>query len=128
MPLIKRWRVWASSLKQQLLALYYACSDPETPRLSRWLALTVIAYALSPIDLIPDFIPVLGYVDDLILLPVGLWLIIRTLPAHVWQRSLDKARDRPQQLLKKRWMAIVIIAVWVLIAAMLSLWLLEWLR
>lgn len=127
MPLLQRWKAWARSLKQQLLALYYACSDPDTPRLSRWLALAVIAYALSPIDLIPDFIPVLGYVDDLILLPLGLWLILRTLPAHVWQRSLEKAQNRPQQLPEKRWMALIIIAVWMLVAAMLSLWLLKWL-
>jgi uncharacterized membrane protein YkvA (DUF1232 family) len=127
MPLIQRWKAWAHSLKQQILALFYACSDPDTPRMSRWLALAVIAYALSPVDLIPDFIPVLGYLDDVILLPLGCWLIIRTLPAPVWQRSLDKARDRPHQLPKKRWVAFIIIAIWVVAAAMLSLWLLKWL-
>lgn len=126
MTFVQRWKNWAKALKQQTLALYYACRDPDTPRLSRWLAVAVIAYALSPIDLIPDFIPVLGYLDDLILLPLGCWLIIRTLPAHVWQRSLNKAREMPVTLTKKRWMAIVIILIWAVLAAIFSIWLLKW--
>lgn len=125
MSLIQHWKAWARSLKQQILALFYACSDPDTPRLSRWLALAVVAYALSPIDLIPDFIPVLGYLDDLILLPLGCWLIIRTLPAPVWQRSLDKARETPITLAKKRWMALIIILIWTVVAAIFAVWLLK---
>lgn len=126
MTLVQRWKRWAKALKHQILALYYACRDPYTPRLSRWLALAVIAYALSPIDLIPDFIPVLGYLDDLLLLPLACWFIIRTLPEAVWQRSLDKARHEPLKLAKKSWMAVVIVLIWVVLAAIFSLWLLKW--
>lgn len=126
MTRIKHWKNWAKALKQQILALFYACRDPDTPRLSRWLALAVIAYALSPIDLIPDFIPVLGYLDDLILLPFACWLIIHTLPDAVWQRSLNKARQHPVQLAKKPWMTVVIIMIWVVLAAIFSIWLLKW--
>jgi uncharacterized membrane protein YkvA (DUF1232 family) len=126
MSFAQRWKNWAKALKHNTLALYYACRDPETPRLSRWLALVVIAYVLSPIDLIPDFIPVLGYVDDLLLVPVACWLIIRTLPESVWQRSLEKARNEPLQLAKKRWMAIIIILIWLLVAAIFAIWLLKW--
>lgn len=125
MSLIQHWKAWARSLKQQILALFYACSDPDTPLFSRWMALAVVAYALSPIDLIPDFIPVLGYLDDLILLPLGCWLIIRTLPAPVWQRSLDKARETPITLAKKRWMALIIILIWTVVAAIFAVWLLK---
>jgi len=125
MTLAQHWKHWAKALKQQTLALYFACRDPDTPRLSRWLALAVIAYALSPIDLIPDFIPVLGYVDDLLLLPLACWLIIRTLPEAVWQRSLEKARTTPVTLAKKRWMAIVILLIWTVVAAIFGIWLLK---
>lgn len=125
MTLLQRWKSWAKTLKQQTLALYYACRDPETPRLSRWLALAVIAYALSPIDLIPDFIPVLGYVDDLLLLPLACWFIIRTLPAPVWERSLNKATNVPMTLAKKRWMAVVIVLIWTVLAAIFAVWLLK---
>ncbi len=125
MTLAQHWKHWAKALKQQTLALYYACQDPDTPRLSRWLALAVIAYALSPIDLIPDFIPVLGYVDDLLLLPLACWLIIRTLPEVVWQRSLEKARTTPLTLAKKRWMAVVIVLIWTVVTAIFGIWLLK---
>lgn len=127
MGFVQRWKHWAQALKQQTIALYYACRDPDTPRLSRWLALAVIAYALSPIDLIPDFIPVLGYVDDLLLLPLACWLIIHTLPDAVWQRSLDKARNTPITLDKKPWMAILIVLIWVILTAIFSIWLLQFL-
>lgn len=125
MTLDQHWKTWAKALKQQTLALYYACRDPDTPRLSRWLALAVIAYALSPIDLIPDFIPVLGYVDDLLLLPLACWLIIRTMPEAVWQRSLEKAQTTPVTLAKKRWMAAIIVLIWTVLAAIFGIWLLK---
>lgn len=73
----------AKTLKAEALTLYCALKHPQTPRAARWLALLVVAYALSPIDLIPDFIPILGLLDDLILLPLGIALVIRLIPPEV---------------------------------------------
>ena len=76
-------RAWARDLKRDVLALYLAARDKRTPWLARVLALLVAAYALSPIDLIPDFVPVLGYLDDIILVPLGIWLVLRLIPADL---------------------------------------------
>jgi uncharacterized membrane protein YkvA (DUF1232 family) len=72
---------WARRLKRDVHAVWIAARDPRTPRPVRLLALAVAAYALSPIDLIPDFVPVLGYLDDLMIVPLGLWLVLRLVPA-----------------------------------------------
>ena len=82
---------WARRIKQDVVAVYFAARDPRTPMLARCMALAVAAYALSPIDLIPDFIPVLGYLDDLILVPLGLLLVIRLIPPLVLLESRAKA-------------------------------------
>ena len=82
------WNAWkhrARQLRQLTFALYLACRDPRTPWLARVVAIIVVGYAFSPVDLIPDFIPVLGILDDLILLPLGIDLAIRLLPDRVWQ-------------------------------------------
>lgn len=84
----------AKALKRETAALVTALEDPRTPRLARALALLVVAYALSPIDLIPDALPVVGLLDDLVLLPPGLWLVLRLIPAEV----LAEARERPAEL------------------------------
>src|ERR1700755_2457985 len=78
-----RLKAWARSIRRDVHALYLASRDPRVPWYAKALALVVAGYALSPIDLIPDFIPVLGYLDDLILLPAGIWLAIRLLPPQV---------------------------------------------
>ena len=124
---IQKWRQWASSLKRHTLALYYACKDPRSPWLSRWLALFLVAYIVSPIDLIPDFIPVLGYLDELILVPFGCWILIKTLPEEVWQDSLKRADLEPVILPKSHWMTVFIILIWILLAAGL-ISLLGWFR
>jgi len=103
----------ARDLRRQTLALYYAARDPRTPRAARILAGIVVAYALSPIDLIPDFIPVLGYLDDLVLIPVGLRLCLRMIPPHVMddaRREADAAGPGPTSYAG----AVVIIAIWLL--------------
>lgn len=79
----RRIKAWAKALKREGAALKAAALDPRTPRLARWVALGTLAYALSPIDLIPDFIPVFGQLDDLLLVPLGLWLAVRLIPAEV---------------------------------------------
>jgi uncharacterized membrane protein YkvA (DUF1232 family) len=86
-------RQWASELKAQLLTLWFARSHPDTPRLAKITAAFVVAYAFSPIDLIPDFIPVLGYLDDLIIVPLGIYLTLRMLPARVVAASRQKADE-----------------------------------
>lgn len=123
----QRWQNWAGKLKHQTAALYFACRDPATPWLTRMLALFVVAYALSPIDLIPDFIPVIGYLDDLLLLPLGLWLVIKTLPDDVWQRSLRRAESM-DTLPRFSWMKAVIISIWLLLGIVLMIWLQNFLQ
>lgn len=78
-----RFKAAVKQLKRDVLALYYAVHDPRTPLLSKLLPWLVLAYALSPLDLIPDFIPVLGFLDDMLLLPLGLWLSFKLIPAEV---------------------------------------------
>lgn len=117
-------KTWARALKSQVLAVYFAARDPTAPASLRLLALAVAAYALSPIDLIPDFIPLLGYLDDLLIVPLGLWLVVRYMPTPVMAR----ARARAAALLQKprSWIAAALfIAVWLLLAALLTVWLLR---
>ena len=87
----------ARQLKQHTLTVYYAARDPRTPAYVRVLALLVAAYALSPIDLIPDFIPVIGYLDDLLIVPLGLALVVRLTPPEV----LEAARAQALQTASK---------------------------
>jgi uncharacterized membrane protein YkvA (DUF1232 family) len=90
-----RIKAAVKQLKRDVLALYYALHDPRTPLLSKLLPWLVLAYALSPLDLIPDFIPVLGYLDDLLLLPLGLWLSCKMIPAEVSIVQAAKPRLKP---------------------------------
>ncbi|HEX6363353.1 MAG TPA: DUF1232 domain-containing protein [Albitalea sp.] len=115
MALLDRARDWARRIKRDVVAVWYAARDPDTPMLVRLLALAVAAYALSPIDLIPDFVPVLGYLDDLLIVPLGLLLVVRLLPRHVLEASRAKAAaalERP----RSRAAAAVVVAIWVLCA------------
>lgn len=111
---------WARQIKRDVLVVYFAARDPATPWGARLLALAVAAYALSPIDLIPDFIPVLGYLDDLLIVPLGLLLVIRLLPPAV----LDAARQRAGAVLERprSWLAAcVVVAIWLLCAVLVVL-------
>ena len=114
-------RKWAKRLKHQTMVVYYAARDPRTPWLVRLLALAVAAYALSPIDLIPDFIPVLGYLDDLIIVPLGLALVVRLMPADVAASAREQALAaavRPTS----RVMAVVVVILWALMLGGLGWW------
>lgn len=104
-------RQWARSLKRQALVVYFAARDPRTPPHVRWLALLVAAYALSPIDLIPDFIPVLGYLDDLLLVPLGLALVLRLLPGEVARSARERAAAAAEQPVGRS-MAVFIVLLW----------------
>ncbi|MGH8028626.1 MAG: YkvA family protein [Arenimonas sp.] len=114
-------RRWARSLKEQSLIVYYAARDPRTPWPVRLFALAVAAYALSPIDLIPDFIPVLGYLDDLILIPLGVALVVRWVPANVLVDAKARARDTVQRP-TSRGMAVAIVVLWIAMAIALGTW------
>ena len=112
--MISRISSRAKQLRSEIQALYLASKDPRTPWYAKAVAAFVIAYALSPIDLIPDFIPVLGYLDDLIIVPAGVALLIKMIPKEVLEDCRDRARSQP---LKKRqnWIAaIMIILIWLL--------------
>ncbi|TCD16427.1 YkvA family protein [Oricola cellulosilytica] len=115
---------WARSLKREIHALYLAGRDPRVPYAAKTVAALVAAYALSPIDLIPDFIPLLGYLDDIVIVPLGIWLAIRMIPPHLLdehRRSAASAEGRPVS----RTAAVVIIGVWLLALSSIG-WL--WLR
>lgn len=105
-------RRWAKNLKQDTYALYLAANHPRVPRAAKVTATLVLAYALSPIDLIPDFIPVLGLLDDLILVPLGVALVIRMVPQEVWAECREEARASAQLLPQSRAAAVVIVALW----------------
>lgn len=117
----ERMRRWARTVKRQALVVYHAARDPGTPWAVRLLALAVAAYALSPIDLIPDFIPVLGYLDDLLILPLGIALVLRLLPKDVAERARLQA-DADAARPTSHGMAAVIIAVWILAVALVMAW------
>ena len=89
--MLEKLKSSATKLKQQLVALYLASRDRRTPWPGKILALCIVAYALSPIDLIPDVIPILGYLDDLVMVPLGIYIAIKLIPADVWQDCRAKA-------------------------------------
>jgi uncharacterized membrane protein YkvA (DUF1232 family) len=111
---MRRLREWAERAKTEALALYFAARDARTPWYARALVVLIVAYLASPIDLIPDFLPLVGLLDDAILIPLGVWLALRMIPAEV----MASARERAQALLAGglphgRAAAAVIIALWV---------------
>ena len=125
MAIFQRIRQWASRIKRDAVTLWFAYRHPGTPWFAKLLAAFVVAYALSPIDLIPDFIPVLGYLDDALLLPGLIWLNIRLIPADV----LEECRERADLWMKEQGAkpqsiagAVLILAVWIGLGAALWVW------
>jgi uncharacterized membrane protein YkvA (DUF1232 family) len=114
-----RIKIWARELKRDAYAIYLAARNPDTPWYVKVLAVVVAAYAFSPIDLIPDFIPVLGYLDDLILVPLGIWLVVSLIPEQAMAEYRAKASEVMQRPRGGKIAAIAIIAVWILSAALL---------
>ena len=106
----------AKKIKSDIPAVFIALKDRETPIIAKFFAAITIGYALSPIDLIPDFIPVLGYLDDIIILPALVVVTIKYIPDEVWQRSKGKAVDIWKEGKPERWYyAIPIVAIWALL-------------
>lgn len=118
MSTIERWKQRARSLKTELYAIYLAYRDPRVPWYARVVAACVVGYAFSPIDLIPDPIPILGYLDDLILLPLGIALALRLIPPPVMAECREQAREAMREGRPvNRIAAGVIVAIWLLLAA-----------
>jgi uncharacterized membrane protein YkvA (DUF1232 family) len=115
-------RAWARALKRDVVALWLAARDPRVPLPAKLMAGLVAAYALSPIDLIPDFVPVLGYLDDVILLPLGIWLALRLIPPGV-VAELREAAARLAERPRSRAAAATIVLCWILLAGLGVLWL-----
>jgi uncharacterized membrane protein YkvA (DUF1232 family) len=112
-----RLAAWARSIRRDVRAVYLASRDPRTPWYAKALAIGVAAYALSPIDLIPDFIPILGQLDEAIILPLGIWLVVRMIPPEVMAEHRRAAAVLAEQTPRSMAGAVAIVAIWVLLAA-----------
>lgn len=125
MKLIQTLREWARRVKQDGLTLWFAGKNPRTPWYAKAIGLFVVAYALSPIDLIPDFIPVLGYIDDVLLLPGLIWIALKLMPKDVLGESREMA-DRwlisQASKPKSTFGALLIVTIWMLMAWVLWIW------
>ncbi len=120
--LLARLKGWARQVKRDVIALWLAARDPRTPWPAKAAAAAVAAYALSPIDLIPDFIPVLGYLDDVIIVPIGILLAVRLVSADLMAEFRAEAALRESRPTSRAGM-VAIVALWVATAALLLWWL-----
>jgi uncharacterized membrane protein YkvA (DUF1232 family) len=108
---------YARKLKQNLFVLYLSYKDNRVPWYAKLVAICVVAYAFSPIDLIPDFIPVLGYLDDLIIVPLGISLALKLIPAYIIEEKKEKAEEIRKNGKPKNWfVAVLFILIWLLLA------------
>jgi uncharacterized membrane protein YkvA (DUF1232 family) len=111
---MRRLTTWARALRRDVAALYFAGRDPRVPWYAKALAIAVAGYALSPIDLIPDFIPLLGYLDDVILVPIGIVLVLRLIPPDIMAEHRDRAARGTHPPIS-RLAASAIAAIWVVV-------------
>ena len=118
--MLEKWKTTAQKLKTEGYALYLAARDPRVPWIARLLAGLVVAYAFSPIDLIPDPIPVLGYLDDLLLVPLGVWLALRMIPPQVMAECRQQAEVKMTEGKPVSWVgALIVILIWLSLAGIL---------
>ncbi len=125
---MKKWTaLWGKANKARLFrsitALWFLVRDKRTPLASKALAWLVLAYALSPVDLIPDFIPVLGLLDDLVLLPLGVMLVVRLAPAALWQEMLARAEQVHGRLPRMVWGLLLVLLLWLVALGFFIAWL-----
>jgi uncharacterized membrane protein YkvA (DUF1232 family) len=114
----------AKKLKKETYALYLASKDPRVPWYARLLTAGVVAYAFSPIDLIPDPIPILGYLDDLIIIPLGIWVVLKLIPPSVLAECRERAEAAQSQKKPTSWFAAGVIAIiWLLLGILAVVWL-----
>ena len=112
---LKSWRKWAEHIRLEADAVFLASKDPRTPWYAKLLALFVVAYLLSPIDLIPDFIPILGYLDDLVLVPAWLALVVALIPTEIMNEHRAAARLRALDRKPNMVAAVVVATLWLII-------------
>lgn len=108
---------WAKKLKRDVLVLWFALKNPETPLLAKVVGFITVAYALSPIDLIPDFVPILGYLDDIILIPILVWITLKLIPESVMSLSRNQAQEWVsinQSKPKSHFGLFLILTIWLL--------------
>ena len=117
------WKQQVRKLKNETYAIYLACKDSRVPWYARALAAVVVAYALSPIDLIPDIVPVIGYLDDLILVPLGIALVLRMIPPDVLAECREKAETvMARTTPTSRIAAVVVVTIWLLLGILAVIW------
>jgi uncharacterized membrane protein YkvA (DUF1232 family) len=114
--MLKKLKIWAKKLKRQIFTLYFACRDERVPLYAKVLIVCVVAYAFSPIDLIPDFIPILGYLDDVILIPIGIYISLKLIPDNVIVDCEMKAEEMMKKGKPKNWIVgSLILLIWLVI-------------
>ena len=125
--LLEKLKEKARWMKQQAYVLFLAYKDPRTPWTAKVFAAVVVAYAFSPIDLVPDFIPVFGYLDDLLLVPLGVALAMKMIPEEVLVDARAEVDTAFPDGKPKNWVAgAIIIAIWVVIVALVVFWMVRW--
>ena len=115
MKIVEEMKKRTDSLKNEITAIYYAYQNPKIRLLPKVMIIITLGYALSPIDLIPDFIPILGYLDDLIIIPTLITFSIKLIPEEIMAESRKKARQEPVQLKKNWFFAILFILTWIIL-------------
>jgi uncharacterized membrane protein YkvA (DUF1232 family) len=127
--MMKRLKAWAQRLKQDVVALWFCTRHPRTPFIAKALAAALVAYAFSPIDLIPDFIPILGYLDDVLILSAGIWLVLKLVPPDVLAecraqaaRWLEEKQAQPRSYLA----AALIVVLWLVLLWLAWRWAESW--
>jgi uncharacterized membrane protein YkvA (DUF1232 family) len=117
--ILERLKQKVRQLNLELFAIQLACRDPRTPWYAKVLAICVVGYAFSPIDLIPDFIPIIGYLDDLIIVPLGMMLVLRMIPPVVMAECRVKAQSATSPSHSQNWIAaVIILMIWILLAVL----------
>ena len=127
--LFERIKIKAREIKAETFTLALAYKSPATPWYAKVFAAVVVAYAFSPIDLIPDFIPVLGYLDDIVLVPLGITLALKMIPEEALAEARLEAQEAFPDGKPKNWLVgAIIILIWVLLAALVIFWSVRWIR
>jgi len=122
--MLERTKRWTKQLKSQLATLVLVMQHSRTPWYAKAIGGLTLLYALSPIDLIPDFIPILGYLDDLLIVPIGIWLTLALIPNDVWKECELEVKRRKLKKPRKDWKGVLLVGfIWLLSAFLFYLWL-----